>query len=326
MQDPTLIMPWPGAKATDMEPLITREWLVTNGLGGYASGAISGVVTRRYHGLLISALPTPLGRVVMLNEISEQLKFADRSRVDLGGEERGTSLLVHGAPYLVEFRLELGLPVWRYQVKNALLEKRVLLVHRQNTVHINYRLLDGPPLALRLRPALHIRPHDARVDQPLSDSYQFTALGERYEIVLLGSEWPPLRMMLHGEDSSFTVYGRKLTEVVYRIEESRGYEHRGDLWSPGHFWADLTNDRDATFVASTESWENIQALPPQQARDAESDRRRRLLAASHPAAQSDMAAQLVLAADQFVISPTGRVEDAARARAAGDEVRTVIAG
>jgi len=133
-------------------------------------------------------------------------------------------------------------------------------------------------------------------------------------------------MLLHGEESSFTVYGRKLTEVMYRIEESRGYEHRGDLWSPGHFWVDLAADRDATFVASTENWETVQALSPAQAQEAETERRRRLIACAHETAQSETAAELVLAADQFIITPAGRVEDAARARAAGDEVRTIIAG
>src|SRR5258708_4288661 len=67
MDDWVLRMPWPGAKATESEPLLTREWLVTNGLGGFASGTVGGVASRRYHGLLIAALPSPLGRWVMLN-------------------------------------------------------------------------------------------------------------------------------------------------------------------------------------------------------------------------------------------------------------------
>src|SRR5690349_6203425 len=137
MADPVRSVPWkPAGVASNpqLEPLVTREWLVTNGLGGYASGTLAGVVTRRYHGLLISAQPSPLGRLMMLNEIQEQVKFADKSRVEIGGEERGGRLLVHGAEHLVEFRLELGMPVWRYRVRDALLEKRVLMAHRQNTV------------------------------------------------------------------------------------------------------------------------------------------------------------------------------------------------
>ncbi len=64
-----------------------REWLVTNGLGGYASGTVAGVVTRRYHGLLIAALPEPLGRMVMLNMLAEAIVLGDGRRVQLGAEE-----------------------------------------------------------------------------------------------------------------------------------------------------------------------------------------------------------------------------------------------
>src|SRR5689334_1082795 len=103
---------WQDAK-NPQEVLLEREWMVTNGLGGYASGTIAGAVTRRYHGLLIAALPAPLGRVVMWNHISEHLRFGDDDVVSLGGEERaGGRLELHGAQHLREFRLEDGLPVW----------------------------------------------------------------------------------------------------------------------------------------------------------------------------------------------------------------------
>src|SRR5437868_13536425 len=86
------------------EMLLDREWMVTNGLGGYASGTLAGVVTRRYHGLLIAALPAPLGRVVMWNHLSDALRFDDNEAVSLAGEERaGGQLHLHGAHYLREF-------------------------------------------------------------------------------------------------------------------------------------------------------------------------------------------------------------------------------
>src|SRR6185436_1935320 len=67
------------------DPLVSREWLVTNGLGGYASGTDSGVATRRYHGLLIAALPAPLGRTLMLGQVTEVLRLADGTILRLGG-------------------------------------------------------------------------------------------------------------------------------------------------------------------------------------------------------------------------------------------------
>src|SRR5215510_12971714 len=116
------------AAADRAEPLVTREWLVTNGLGGYASGTIAGVASRRYHSLLIAALPAPLGRRVMLNHLSELLRLRDGTTVLFGGEERaGGAVELHGADYLAEFRLDMGLPVWQYQVGGITFEKRILL-------------------------------------------------------------------------------------------------------------------------------------------------------------------------------------------------------
>src|SRR3954453_14128168 len=112
MDQPTPRIAWPPG-TTDPEALVTREWLVANGLGGYASGTVAGVVSRRYHGLLIAALPAPLGRRVMLNHLSEMLRLPDQSSVLLGGEERVGALALPGAAFLEEFHLDMGLPVWR---------------------------------------------------------------------------------------------------------------------------------------------------------------------------------------------------------------------
>src|SRR6266478_8520826 len=100
----TRSMSWDAAQPS-REILLNREWLVTNGLGGYASGTVSGAVTRKYHGILVSALPAPLGRVVMWNHVSEFLRFNDNDVMSLGGEERaGGQLNLKGADYLKEFR------------------------------------------------------------------------------------------------------------------------------------------------------------------------------------------------------------------------------
>src|SRR5512140_3943523 len=99
-------MPWDGAQMS-REVLLNREWLVTNGLGGYASGTVAGAITRRYHGLLIAALPAPLGRIVMLSHVAEQVRLGDGRRFEIGERERsGGAPDARGTGYLVEFRLE----------------------------------------------------------------------------------------------------------------------------------------------------------------------------------------------------------------------------
>lgn len=320
-------LPWRKEKDGSLEPLLTREWLVTNGLGGYASGSISGVVTRRYHGLLISALPAPHGRMVMLNHISEQLLLPDGTKVQLGSEERAESVLeIPGAGHLMEFRLDQGLPVWRFEINGVILEKTLLMLHMQNTVHVNYRIVSGKgPVTLQVRPSMHFRPHEAAVSEELHKPYVLTVTNDHFE-VSAGQDIPSLRMMFDGEHATFTSDKGSVREIYYRIEAERGYDSRGLLWSPGYFAAELDGDHEATLVASTEAWQTILALKPKEAVDAEKERRRRLVAAACPETVDQEISEFVLAADQFIITPAGRVEDAARARASGDEVRTVIAG
>jgi predicted glycogen debranching enzyme len=320
-------MPWPEDQASP-ESLLSREWLVTNGLGGYASGTVAFVATRRYHGLLIAALPAPFGRMMMLNHLSEQVRLPEGTVAQLGGEERSHGeLSISGASYLREFSLEGGLPVWRYRVGDREIEKRVLLVHLQNTVHITYRLLEGSsPLRLELRPSVFFRPHGGRVDRGRMKPYALTIIEDRYEISANIPDLPPLRLRLYGPRAELTVDGKVNENIFYRAEARRGYDSHGLLWSPCYFSTELLPGQSTTLVASTEPWSTILALRPEEAVFTERERRKRLLALAHPKAQEGPAAELVLAADQFIISPAGRVEDAARARAAGDEVRTVIAG
>src|SRR5882724_8450983 len=320
-------MPWDGAHMS-RELLLNREWIVTNGLGGYASGTVSGAITRRYHGLLIAALAAPLGRVVMWNHVSESLRFENKDVISLGGEERaGGQLDLRGAGYLREFRLEDGLPIWTYHVHDLVLEKRVILLHLQNTVHVSYRILEGMSRPrLELRPAFHFRHHDIPVNKGTAGPYKLSAVNGRYEIAPARPGFPALRMKLCGCESAFTISNKKIPQVLYRIEQSRGYAYEGELWSPGFFHVDLAAEMTPTLIASTEKWEIVEVLGPEQALASERERRARLLESAMPDAREGFAAELSFAADQFIITPAGRFEEAARAHAAGDEVRTVIAG
>jgi predicted glycogen debranching enzyme len=304
-----------------------REWLVTNGLGGYASGTVAGLVTRRYHGLLVAALPAPLGRFVMLNHLLERVRLPNRDVSWLGDElEVAGRNAVDEREHLIEFRLELGLPVWLYEMEGTRIEKRVLMPYGQNTVHVTYCLVEGTgPVRLSLRPSVQFRAYEAPVSEAAAEIYSLTAVQSRYEIHGAG-DVPPLKLALHGEAAALTLDERGVSAVPYQMEKNRGYDHVGSLWSPGYFRADLTASRPVTLVASTEAWETIQALDQANAEAAELERRRRLLAIAGPLSSQAFAAELVLAADQFIITPAGRAEEAARARAAGEEVRTVIAG
>ncbi len=309
----------------EADPHLREEWLVTNGLGGYASGTVSGAITRRYHGLLIAALPNPLGRTMMLNGLSERLRLPDHRAVYTGAEELTATAPEHTLP-VADFRLEGGIPLWRYEWEGFVLEKRLLLPYRQNTVHVTYQLLSGSgKLRLGLRPAIHFRPHDAPVNSGGPQRYVLTVCDDQFEISST-AELPTLRLLVKGPSSAFTFDRKETQSIPYSTERSRGYEWQGSLWSPGYFRSDLIEGDRVTLIASTEPWKTVRALSPETAFQAELDRRKLLLARSHPETRTGPAAEWVCAADQFLITPVGRTEDAARARAAGDEVRTVIAG
>jgi predicted glycogen debranching enzyme len=308
------------------QSLTFKEWLVTNGLGGYASGTVSGSITRRYHGLLMAALPTPFGRTAMLNYLWEQIRFPDGRVVPLPQiVDTSSGREIDSSRYLASFRLEAGLPIWEYDVEGVRFEKRVLMPHLQNTTHVSYTLLSTEPVRLELRPMIGFRLHEAPVNYPLTVPYGVYALGDRFEVVPDG-DLPPLRLFLHGHEKAFTVIPELFSSLNYELEQHRGYECRGDLWSPGYFRLVLTPETPGTLIASTESWETIGALTPLELLHAEYRRRTRLVEAARTVPPTGMPAALVLAADQFLITPTGRVEETARARAMGDEVRTVVAG
>ena len=304
-----------------------REWLVTNGLGGYASGTVAGVMTRRYHGLLIAALPAPIGRLVMFNHLLERVRLPDRKIVWLGDEDEVAGPNASDRDgHLIEFRQELGLPVWVYRVGGFVIEKRVLMPHQQNTVHVTYTVLDGEgSLRFALRPSVQFRSHESPVDDSPAKTYTISASESHYELSA-GPDLPVLRLLLHGDRAALTLDAKGSSAVPYKMEEARGYQWVGSLWSPGYFRADARKGQEITLIGSAESWDMIQALSAADAAAAERERRQKLLEVARAPDQDPFTGELVLAADQFIIRPAGRVEEAARARAAGDEVRTVIAG
>ena len=128
-------------------PADGREWLVTNGLGGYAMGTVAGPPSRSYHGLLIAALAPPVERTLLVSGLEESVRGVDG---DAGG---------CGRERLVAFALEGSVPRWRYAWGETLLEKRVWMAHGANTTHVSYRLVRGGPLELTLTACVQHRSH-----------------------------------------------------------------------------------------------------------------------------------------------------------------------
>ena len=157
------------------------EWLVTNGKGGFACGSLSSIPFRKHHSYLNAALDAPYGRTNMLNLISETLLLPNQKQISL-------------SHYLLEFRLENGLPLWRYDIDGILLEKDLFFVHLQNTLYISYRLLtDVENVILKWQPFFHFRTFDQPINVEIPDeSYRVSVEDFRYQIEC--PNFPPLRI------------------------------------------------------------------------------------------------------------------------------------
>lgn len=324
MTDPIRVLDWMEASKTGGAVADPPEWLIANGLGGYACGTVSGLITRRYHGTLIAAMPVPLGRVIMLDLLVEAVRLPDGRRVHLDAGQITDDKSAPEAGKLVEFRLENGLPVWLFAIDGVKLERRLVLVHGQNTSIVSWRLQTGSEaVQLEVRPFTHFRVNEARVSETTNANYTLSTRGNHHEISA-GEAFPALRLQVSADEQTFTLDGGKRHQLYYSWEAKRGYDCRGTLWSPGFFTFALREGRDAFLTASTEEWETISSLMPAEVLAQEVTRRRRLMANALPALREPPADELVLAADTFVIAPPRREPHVLATD--GDPYRTVIAG
>lgn len=136
----------------------TREWLVTNGIGGYASGTVAGVLTRRYHGLLVAALEPPLGRTLLLAKLDETASYDRRDYPLCSNRWRDGSVDPQGYRHIETFVLEGTVPTWHFALGDALLEKRIWMAQGANTTYVQYHLRRASqPLHLTLKALVNYR-------------------------------------------------------------------------------------------------------------------------------------------------------------------------
>ncbi|MBS0170705.1 MAG: glycogen debranching enzyme family protein [Nitrospira sp.] len=311
-------------RAYDEETLLTREWLVTNGLGGYASSTLLCAPTRRYHGLFVPDLPAPWGRTVMIPRLDEDVRLGTETYF-LSGVEFEDGRVEGDVPSgLQSFRRQGQTPVWCYEIAGRRLEKRVLMPYGHNSLYVEYRLLEGDPVQMQVRPFVTFRMLDAPLRDAKQPPFPVLTTDGRHEIPLCDGA-PALKLCLRPGYGLFVADARVSHSVCYRVDRDRGAEHLENLSSPGYFQADLATDHPLAFVASTEPWEHLE-LSPEALVEAESQRVGKLLTTVRAGGADEVEERLALAADQFIVAPGSRVEEQALAKASGDEARTVIAG
>ena len=282
-----------------------REWLVANGLGGYACGPLTGLPIRRYHGWLVAALPPPRGRTMLVNRVVETVHLADGGRFSLGAGQDDDA-------ELEAFRLEGGLPHWRFRHGPCVVERALVMEHGRNVTHVRWRVLEGPCRKLALTPWLQARPHGAAVDAPL---IRGRVRAEEGRLAVAFADFPAIHFRWHSPGGRATEADASTT-LYYANEAEGGDPAEGPLWSPGHLACPLDLDHPAHLSVG------IQAADEGDPWGGETRRRRHLLGRAHPALRRGVAAELVLAADSFVVEPRYR-------QGAGDDraaARSIIAG
>jgi predicted glycogen debranching enzyme len=277
----------------DLESALSREWLETNGLGGFACGTVAGANTRRYHGLLTAALNPPGGRMLLLSKIEETLVVNDQ-RFDLSTNEYEGAVHPRGYSYLATFSIN-PFPTFTFEVEGVRIEKSIFMVNDCNTVQIEYKLLNG---AAGVEPQLELRPliafrnyhattHENDALNPAVESARHLASVQPY------SGLPRLYFAHNAE--RVQKEGFWYRNFLYRVERERGLDFQEDLFSPLVFRWTLSKKQNAVVIASTEVCDVRTAGKTRK----NELKRRADLAASAPV-NDPMAQALAVAADQFL--------------------------
>jgi predicted glycogen debranching enzyme len=286
----------------DLEAAERREWLCTNGLGGFAAGTVAGSLTRRYHGLLIAALAPPLGRTLVVSKVDEQADY-DGERVALGTNRWASGAVDPAGHRAIErFRLDGTTPVWTYACADALVEKRVFMEPGANTTYVRYRMLrGGHALGLTLSALVNYRDYHGATR---GDGWtmQIAAVDRGVEILAYPGA-RPVRVQASGVAGIAVApaHGWYRGFALPR-EHERGLDWTEDHLHAATFVATLRAGDTLTLVASTEPSPSLDGEAAWERRSAaESERLAAWRKAQAWAADApDWIARLVLAADQFI--------------------------
>lgn len=286
----------------DLAAAESREWLVTNGLGGYASGTVAGSLTRRYHGLLIAALQPPVGRAQLVSTFDEIVHYASADFSLVTHRWGGGAIDPKGFLNLESFHLEGTMPIWTYALADALLEKRVWMRNGENTTYIQYKLLRASSsIDFELKALVNYRDFHSltqagdwrmKID-PVKDGVKVQAFDGALPFYLRSSAatCEPGHEWYHG--------------CYYAEETSRGLDDHEDHLFSALFHAKLEPGASITFVASTEENATLEAETALGERANHEvklfhywQEKNETLASEAPS----WLWQLILAADQFIVS------------------------
>ncbi len=228
----------------------SREWLVTNGRGGYASGTIAGTLTRRYHGLLVAALKPPVGRSLLVAKADETLSYGGREHPLYANRWAGGHIDPEGYKNIEQFRLDGMIPVWTFGVSDVLIEKRIWMNRGENTTYVRYKVLRaGGPIGLSLKILVNYRDFHGETH---SGNWRMDIRDVKHGLRVEAFQGAT-PFYLFGHNAEVLTNGEWYYNFEYKEEMYRGLPDREDHLHAGTFSARLTEGDAFTFVASLES-------------------------------------------------------------------------
>jgi predicted glycogen debranching enzyme len=280
--------------STNFEAATSREWLETNGIGGFACGTVSGALTRRYHSLLTAATKPPLRRITTVSKFEETL-VVDGERFELSANRYPDTIHPRGFELIESFRLD-SFPIWRYEVGGIAIEQKIFMAHGSNTTICRWKLADNKAaenrnIQLELRPLLsfvdyhHLQHEDARFDTSFEETAGFVRVKPYGEL-------PDIYLGHNAESVEKTGYWYRNFELA--IERERGFDHSEDLFQPFRLNFNLAQPADVIISTEQTAAKNAAKLERTETR-----RRTKLIETS--GATGNFKKQLVLAADQFIV-------------------------
>jgi len=274
----------------------SREWLCTNGIGGFASGTLAGSLARRYHGLLVAALAPPLGRTLLAAKLEETLSYGGVTW-ELGANRwQSGAVAPEGHRYIERFCLESGVPVWTYACADALLEKRVWMEQGANTTYVQYRLLRAfEPAALDIKALVNYRDYHATTR---AEGWRMQVDAAPGGLVVTAFDGAcQLRLLAEGANAEPAQEWYRGYEL--RREAERGLDDHDDHLHAATFHASVAPGASITVLLSTEDAPALDGEVAWRRRDryAAAMLARWETAASEAARAPAWVRQLVLAAD-----------------------------
>ena len=302
----------------DLRAAESREWLTTNGIGGYAFGTVAGLQTRCYHGLLVAALQPPLGRTILVAKLDETARYASQEFALFTNRWADGTVAPEGYRNIERFHLEGTTPVWTFALADALLEKRIFMASGANTTYVVYRLA-------RARSTMEL---SIRVLVDYAGEHCVT-MGETRPMQVAPAEHG-LKVAAFEGSIPFYILSDSATaspaQEWYRnfdlaAERARGLPDRADHFFAGEFRATIAPGESLTMVASTAAAPALIGEAALAKRQSESrallDRFFAVNTGPGTAAPPPAVRQLVLAADQFLV---------ARPLDGAADTKTILAG